>query len=216
MDNTTLMIRLLSRLKSEMNGAMVESMQAKGIRYPLSYGVSAATIRSIAKEYAPNHSLAELLYKQQVRELRLAAATIAEPDKIDSAGVGFWLRGVTTIEIAEHVASFLLCRTGIVKQTVSEWIEDNDEYVRYCIVLTALKSLSFPNAAGKITDGTVSHIVSALEQTTDSHMMRTLVSLIERYAATDAGNRMFITGLLGSISASASACHKYLLSEVSI
>ena len=57
------MIRLLGRLKKEMNGAVAEAMQRRGLNYPLNYGVSVPTIRSIAGEYGTSHSLAMLLYR---------------------------------------------------------------------------------------------------------------------------------------------------------
>ena len=50
MNDTALMIRLLGRLKKEMNGAVAEAMQRRGLNYPLNYGVSVPTIRSIARE----------------------------------------------------------------------------------------------------------------------------------------------------------------------
>ena len=53
MDDAALMIRLLKRLKVEMNGAVTGAMQERGIVYPLNYGVSVPTIRGIAREYGP-------------------------------------------------------------------------------------------------------------------------------------------------------------------
>ena len=76
MDDTALMIRLLKRLKVEMNGAVTGAMQERGIVYPLNYGVSVPTIRGIARKYGPSHSLALLLYRQQVRELKLCSSRI--------------------------------------------------------------------------------------------------------------------------------------------
>ena len=48
MDDAALMIRLLKRLKVEMNGAVTGAMQERGIVYPLNYGGSVPTIRGIA------------------------------------------------------------------------------------------------------------------------------------------------------------------------
>ena len=73
MDDTALMIRLLKRLKVEMNGAVTGAMQERGIVYPLNYGVSVPTIRGIAREYGRSHSHALLLYRQQVREPRCSS-----------------------------------------------------------------------------------------------------------------------------------------------
>ena len=82
MDNTALMLQLLKRLKVEMNGAVTGAMQERGIVYPLNYGVSVPTIRDIAKEYCANHSLALLLYQQQLRELKLAALFVDDPASV--------------------------------------------------------------------------------------------------------------------------------------
>ena len=79
MNATSKMVALLGELRREMNGAVVDSMREKGIEYALSYGVSIPTIRALARQYAPDDELARLLYQQQVRELQLAALTIASP-----------------------------------------------------------------------------------------------------------------------------------------
>lgn len=78
MDNTSLMISLLGALRREMNGAVADAMHYYGKRYGLNYGVSLPTIRTIASEQPTNNSLALYLYKQDVRELRLAALHIAD------------------------------------------------------------------------------------------------------------------------------------------
>ena len=80
MNDTALMIRLLGRLKKEMNGAVAEAMQRRGLNYPLNYGVSVPTIRSIAGEYGTSHSLAMLyagsdaVVGGRVREYRIGRA----------------------------------------------------------------------------------------------------------------------------------------------
>ncbi len=50
-----IIFEILSRLISQKNGAVVESMTDKGIIYKVSYGVSLPTIKKIAEEYAPDH-----------------------------------------------------------------------------------------------------------------------------------------------------------------
>lgn len=209
MDNTSTMIRLLSRLKTEMNGEVVDYMQVHGLNYPLSYGVSSATVRTIAKEYAPNHNLAEFLYKQQVRELQLAAATIADPQKVNEADLDFWIQGITTMEMAENVASFLLSRTDVADIVSHRWIEHENENVRYCALITAVKALS----TGKIKDGTVEHIVLRLKEATDTPTLRALCSLIERYILTNESKTQRIRS---QIKTEDTDSYRYVLQELSL
>ena len=97
------MIRLLGRLKKEMNGAVAEAMQRRGLNYPLNYGVSVPTIRSIAGEYGTSHSLAMLLYRQQVRELKLAAAFVDDPQQVTPDQMRLWADGFANTELVEQV-----------------------------------------------------------------------------------------------------------------
>ena len=74
-DNTSRMIKLLGAMRKQMNGAVADAMFYYGNNYGLNYGVSLPTVRQIAREQSADHELALYLYKQQVRELRLAALT---------------------------------------------------------------------------------------------------------------------------------------------
>lgn len=80
-DLTSRMVELLGRLRREMNGAVADSMRVRGRPYGLNYGVSLPTIRAIARSCPPDHAFARYLFLQDVRELRLAALTLAEPGR---------------------------------------------------------------------------------------------------------------------------------------
>ena len=122
MNATSRMVALLGELRREMNGAVVDSMHDKGIDYALSYGVSIPTIRTLARQYAPDDELARLLYRQQVRELQLAALSIASPESVTAEELTFWSEGVTTVEMAENVATVLIARTSVAEVAAKEWL----------------------------------------------------------------------------------------------
>ena len=136
MDDTQRMIRLMRRLKVEMNGAVVDSMRQRGLDYPLSYGVSVVTIRDIAGEFAPDHSLALLLFRQQVRELKLAAAFIDDPGAVTSGQMNEWVRDFTNTEIVEQVVYALFRHVPGVDAVATEWIKSDDPMRRYAGLLT--------------------------------------------------------------------------------
>ncbi len=144
MDNTALIARLLRRLKVERNGAVAEVMEQRGIVYPLSYGVSIPTIREIAREYGPNHSLALLLYKQQVRELKLAALFIEDPARVTTKQVREWSRDFTHPEIVELTIMYLFSRSEVAASMVGEWLSSENVFLRYAGVMMLMRTAGGP------------------------------------------------------------------------
>lgn len=117
---------LLGELRSERNGAVVEAMERGGIRYPLSFGVNLYTIRHLASRFAPDTELSHLLWRQQVRELRLAATMIVDPADIDSESIAEWTSGITTSELAEAVAT-MTARSTYAAEAVASTFRSTDQ-----------------------------------------------------------------------------------------
>lgn len=140
MDNTQRMISLLGRLRKQMNGAVSESMQRDGQKYGLNYGVSIATVREIVAEEAPDYEFAKYLYKQQVRELRLAACHLAEPSKVDINEFPFWARGIVNSELAEELAFALLSKIYDINSLMGVWTVESNELVAYAALMAASRN----------------------------------------------------------------------------
>lgn len=138
MDNTSLMISLLGALRREMNGAVADAMHYYGKRYGLNYGVSLPTIRTIAAEQPTNNSLALYLYKQDVRELRLAALHIADRSMFEQ-DEATWREGISTSEIAEEMAFALLCKVESLPDIFHRWIASEQEFVVYAALMAAAR-----------------------------------------------------------------------------
>ena len=134
------MISLLGAMRKQMNGAVADAMYYYGANYGLNYGVSLPTVRQIAKEAEQDHDLALYLYKQQVRELRLAALHIAEGEKITMEELPTWAEGVINSEVAEEMAFALLPRTTILSQVFTEWSQSDNEFLAYAALMAAARS----------------------------------------------------------------------------
>lgn len=139
MDNTSLMISLLGALRREMNGAVADAMHYYGKRYGLNYGVSLPTIRTIASEQPTNNSLALYLYKQDVRELRLAALHIADRSMFEQDETT-WREGISTSEIAEEMAFALLCKVESLPDIFHRWVASEQEFVVYAALMAAARA----------------------------------------------------------------------------
>lgn len=135
------MVEILTRLKVEMNGAVVDSMKEKGIVYPMSYGVSVPAIKKAVEEYLPDNELSRLLYRQDVRELKLAAVYVADPAGITTGDIGFWGSGVVNSEVAEHLGTVLLSRTAVIGEILGRWLVSGDALLAYTALMAAGRNL---------------------------------------------------------------------------
>lgn len=134
------MIALLGAMRKQMNGAVADAMRYYGEKYGLNYGVSLPTLRQIANQEQPDHSLAQYLYKQQVRELRLAALHIAQPEKITSSEADFWAEGVINSEVAEEMAFAMLSKAAEAKAIIDKWSDSDDELLIYAALMAASRN----------------------------------------------------------------------------
>jgi hypothetical protein len=140
MDNTQRMIALLGRVRKQMNGAVSESMATDGENYGLNYGVSIATLREIAATEQPDNDFAKYLYQQQVRELRLIACHLAEPDKVDIHDFPFWARGIRNAELAEELAFALLSKIYDINSLMGIWTTESNELIAYTALMAAARN----------------------------------------------------------------------------
>ena len=134
------MVALLRELRRERNGAVADSMRYYGTPYGLNYGVSLPTLRRIARAEAPDHGFARYLYRQDVRELRLAALHIACPACLTPEEFPAWAAGIVNSEIAEEAAFALLSRAEAFPVLFSAWIASPDALLQYAALLAAARS----------------------------------------------------------------------------
>lgn len=202
------MIHLLGELRREMNGAVADAMRYYGKRYGLNYGVSLPTIRAIAATEPRNNDLALYLFKQDVRELRLAALHIAEPSKFAETQ-GSWREGITTSEIAEELAFALLSKVESFNEVYADWASSEQEFVAYAALMAAarrgggscigeLASLHKPMAnhptSRLVAQGIIAVMSVAIAQNLASEVRRALQTLpdgsIKEYIADEISWRM--------------------------
>lgn len=159
-DTTARMASLLGRLRREMNGAVVEAMERAGVRGPLNYGVSIPTIRAIAAEEGRDHRFARYLYLQQVRELRMAALSIADPEAVSADEIDEWLAGDPSLELLDELALRLLsrCREEVLRAVADRWLPSGEFRRCYAAVMTLAR------ARAELSAGMVSRVSDAVRR----------------------------------------------------
>lgn len=139
MDFTSRMVALLGELRRERNGAVADAMCLCGKPYGLNYGVSLPTLRRIARAETSDHDFARYLYVQDVRELRLAALYIAQPERVTMDEAEFWAAGIINSEVAEEASFALLSRVGVLPELFRSWITASP-LLQYAALLAAARS----------------------------------------------------------------------------
>lgn len=194
MDNTQRMISLLGRLRKQMNGAVAESMATDGQAYGLNYGVSIATIREIVATEEHDYDFAKYLYRQQVRELKLAACHLADPKSVDVNEFPFWSRGIANAELAEELAFALLSKIYDINSLMGVWSTESNEMIAYAALMAASRN--------ERTTSEVAFIASekAVKANPDSRYIANGVVALMCYVATrDKSVRIGIPSLLESM-----------------
>lgn len=133
------MVALLGELRRERNGAVADAMCLCGKPYGLNYGVSLPTLRRIARAETSDHDFARYLYVQDVRELRLAALYIAQPERMKMDEAAFWAAGIVNSEVAEEASFALLSRVGVLPELFRSWITASP-LLQYAALLAAARS----------------------------------------------------------------------------
>lgn len=134
------MVALLAEMRRQRNGAVADAMRYRGARYGLNYGVSLPTVRSIARSQESDNAFARFLLRQDVRELRLAALHLAQPEQLEPEEMSDWEAVVTTSEIAEEIAFALLPKLPFFESLFHAWTSSGKPLLEYAALLGAVHS----------------------------------------------------------------------------
>ncbi len=110
-----------------MNGVTSSLMREKGVDYKLNFGVSIPRLRVMAALYSPDAPLAEDLWSEDVRELKILATLIYPPEKFTKADD--WVKDIANLELAEQAAMNLFSRMPDARRFASRWIAGKTLYI---------------------------------------------------------------------------------------
>lgn len=101
-----------------------------GIGTARAYGVSTPAMRKIAREIGREHRLACELWKSGVREGRILAAMIADPELTTPAMMNRWARQIDSWDICDGCCIDLFRKTPFAWEKAVEWSASQAEFVK--------------------------------------------------------------------------------------
>lgn len=119
------------------DGASSSSMKEKGIQYKLNLGVPIHKLREIAEEYSPDSELADALWNEGIRELRILATMIQNASTFKKPNE--WAENVQNLELAEQLAMNLTSKLPQAGEWASQWIKSENLYIQILGYLTYIR-----------------------------------------------------------------------------
>lgn len=126
----TIIRSIRNDLRLSMNGIAATSMREKGVHYRMNFGVDLMRIREIALRYVPDVMLAETLWKEDVRELKILATLLYPVDRFTSDAADRWVVFITNQEIREQACRNLFQQISFAGELVNLWIVNEIEEIR--------------------------------------------------------------------------------------
>ena len=126
----TILRNIRTDLRMSMNGMTAASMRAKGVGYRMNFGVDVPRLKQIALRYVPDKALAETMWKEDVRELKILATMLCPPGRFSKEDADRWVRGTANQEIREQVCKNLFQELPYAGELVQDWIGSEDENIR--------------------------------------------------------------------------------------
>lgn len=113
-----------------MNGVVSTSMRQLGMDYKLNFGLLIAQIKALAAKYGPSAVLANRLWREDTRELKILATMIYPIDEFFKEQANIWVNEIPNQEIREQVCINLFQELPYAQELALEWISSGNEEIR--------------------------------------------------------------------------------------
>lgn len=121
---------ILRKLKSLSDPKAVEGMARYGINPDNNYGISVTSLRAFAREIGQDHELAQKLWDTDIRDARMVAACIDDPEQVSDEQMEHWVMDFNSWDICDHVCGHLFDKTSYAYSKAVEWSTREEEFVK--------------------------------------------------------------------------------------
>lgn len=121
---------ILNKLKKLSDQKAVKGMARYGINPKNNYGISVTTLRKMAKEIGMEHELALKLWQSGIRDARILAATIDDPDQVTEEQLEKMVLDLDSWDVCDHCASDIFLKSKFAYKKAVEWSSREEEFVK--------------------------------------------------------------------------------------
>lgn len=128
--NVEIIKDIRKQCRMAMNGVTSKSMREYGLDYKLNFGVSIHQIKEIASRYEADSDLAEELWNNDTRELKILATMLYPQDKFVPDVAKRWIEEISNQEIREQLTVNLLQHLSYIQDIAVEIATSDDKMIR--------------------------------------------------------------------------------------
>lgn len=110
-----------------MNGVVSSRMREQGLNYKLNFGVSIQRIKAISQKYQQDDYLAEVLWKEDTRELKILATLLYPLPKFHKQTAERWMEEISNQEIREQICINLFQNLPFADEVALKWSNSENE-----------------------------------------------------------------------------------------
>lgn len=118
------------RCRLAMNGIASTSMRQRGMMYKVNFGLLISQIKELSSSYAPDADLANKLWKEDTRELKILATLLFPVEEFTKDDATRWVKEINNQEIREQICLNLFQNLPYAPQLAQEWIQSEDKEIR--------------------------------------------------------------------------------------
>ncbi|MDI9605865.1 MAG: DNA alkylation repair protein [Bacteroidota bacterium] len=117
-------------LRLSMNGPVAAGMRKMGISYRVIFGVDLPRLQGISRKYEPSAALAERLWSEDVRELKILATLLYPPGEMSIEVADRWVRQINNQELREQACKNLFEKLPFANEAVEDWSACEENGIR--------------------------------------------------------------------------------------
>ena len=122
--------KVIEKLKYLSNPEAIIGMARYGITPENTYGVSIPNLRKTAKEIGINRKLAQKLWATNIRETKILASMIEDPEMVIEEQIEGWVKEFNYWEICDQCCMNLFEKTRFAYKKAVEWSSRGKEFVK--------------------------------------------------------------------------------------
>lgn len=157
---SSLYSQIVHLIKASRNGEAADQMTRQGIVYNMNYGVSLYTIKKHATDIGKDHTVAQQLWRENIRETKLFALYLFDASRFTKDDFHRIILSLENTEMAEQAAFTVLGDGEISQNTIMGWCQNELQLVKLAAYNTIIRKLKI----GKLPEFDFGLFFEMLEQ----------------------------------------------------
>jgi 3-methyladenine DNA glycosylase AlkD len=141
----------------------IAGLRRSGIASP-ALGVSVPVLRRVARDIGHDHDLALALWPPPLRETRILASLIDEPERVTAAQMDRWAQTFDSWEICDQCCQNLFWRPPFSLVKAGEWRQRTEEFVKRAgLVLVAVRAVHDTESEDETFGALIPQLIAAAD-----------------------------------------------------